>query len=84
MDTKKNGALHLDLACPERLNVIVAIQFIANEELKDLNHMFCLGIPCYKLYKEGLFSYVIILKYMCHFGMNSKKFNLKVKQKIKK
>jgi hypothetical protein len=27
-----------------------------NEQLKDLTHMFCLQIPCYKLYKEGLFS----------------------------
>ncbi len=40
-------------------------------------------IPCYKLYKEGLFSYVLTLKYMCHFGMSLKKLNLKVKHKIK-
>jgi hypothetical protein len=26
-----------------------------NEQLKDLTHMFCFQIPCYKLYKEGFF-----------------------------
>jgi hypothetical protein len=55
-----------------------------NEQLKDLTHMFCLRIPYYKLYKEGLFYYVFTLKYMCHFGMNWKTFNLKAKHKIKK
>jgi hypothetical protein len=54
-----------------------------NEQLKDLIHMICLQIPCYKLYKEDLFSYVLTLKYMCHFGMSSKKLKLKVKHKIK-
>jgi hypothetical protein len=68
LDTKNNGALPLDLACLERLIVIIATQFAINEQLKDLTHMICFGIPCYKLYKEGLFSYVFILKYMCHFG----------------
>jgi hypothetical protein len=73
----------LDPTCLERLNVIVAIQFATNEQVKDLTHMFCFWIPCYKLYKEGLFSCVLTLKYMCHFGMNFKKFNLKAKHKIK-
>ncbi len=73
----------MDLACLERLSVIVVIQFATNEQLKDLTHMFCLRIPCYKLYKENLFFYVLTLKYMCHFGMNFKKFNLKAKHKIK-
>ncbi len=41
--------------------------------------MLCLGIPCHKLYKEGVFSYVIMFKYMCHFGMSSKNLNLKSK-----
>jgi hypothetical protein len=67
---QKNGALPLDLACFEHLNVIVLTQFAINEQLKDLTHMFCLRIPRYKLYKEGLFSYVLTLKYMCHFGMS--------------
>jgi len=35
LDTKNNGALPLDLACFERLNVIVATQFATNEQLKD-------------------------------------------------
>jgi hypothetical protein len=74
----------LNLACFERLNVTVAIQFIMNEQLKDLTHMFCLQIPWYKLYKESLFSYVLTLKYMCHFGMTLKKLNLKTKHKINK
>ncbi len=69
----------LDMACLERLSVIIA----TNEQLKTLTHMFCIQIPCYKLYKEGLFSYVFTLKYMCHFGMNWKKLNLKAKHKIK-
>jgi hypothetical protein len=46
--------------------------------------MFCLQIPRYKLYREGLFSYVFTLKYMCHFRMSLTKFNLKAKHKIKK
>ncbi len=48
----------------------ITTQFTTNEQLKDLIHMFCLWIPYYKLYKEGLFSYIFTLKYMCHFGMN--------------
>ncbi len=80
----KNGAFPLDLACFEHLSVIVVTQFVNNEQLKDLTHMFCFEIPCYKLYEEGLFSYILTLKYMCHFGMNFKKFNLKAKHKIKK
>jgi hypothetical protein len=54
-----------------------------NEHLKDLTHMFYFWIPCYKLYKEGLFSYVFTLRYMCHFGMSWKKLNLNAKHKIK-
>jgi hypothetical protein len=57
--------------------------FTTNEQLKDLTQMFCLQIPYYKLYKEGLFLYVLTLKYMCHFGMNWKKLNRKAKHKIK-
>jgi len=34
--------LPLDLACLERLSVIIATQFAINEQLKDLTHMFCL------------------------------------------
>jgi hypothetical protein len=80
---KKNGTFPLDLACLEHLNVIVAIQFATNEQLKDLTHMFSLQIACYNLYKKGLFSYVLTLKYMCHFGMSLKNLNLKVKHKMK-
>jgi hypothetical protein len=54
-----------------------------NKQLKDLTHMFCFRIPCYKLYTEGLFSYVLKFKFMCHFGMSWKKFNPKAKHKIK-
>jgi hypothetical protein len=45
--------------------------------------MFCFWISYYKLYKKILFSYVLTLKYMCHFGINFKKFNVKEKHKIK-
>jgi hypothetical protein len=49
---------------------IIATQFRSKKQLKDFTHMFYLLIPCYKLYKEGVFSYVFTLKYMCYFGMN--------------
>jgi hypothetical protein len=57
---------------------------VNNEQLKELTQMFCLQIPCDKLYKEGLFSFVLTLKYMCHFGMNRKKFNPNAKHKFLK
>jgi len=62
----------------------IAIRFATKKQLKGLTFMFCLQIACYKLYKKDLFSYVFTLKYMCHFGMSSKKFNLKAKHKTKK
>jgi hypothetical protein len=34
MDTKNNGALPLDLACPERLTITIAIQFVIKKQLK--------------------------------------------------
>ncbi len=68
LDTKNNGALPLDLAYLECLSVIIVTPFANNEQLKDLTHMLCIWIPCYKLYKEGLFYYVLTLIYMCHFG----------------
>jgi hypothetical protein len=46
--------------------------------------MFYFQNPCNKLYKEGLFSYVLTLKYMCHFGMSLKRLNRKAKHKLKK
>jgi hypothetical protein len=55
LNTKNNKAHPLDLAYLERLeclNVIIATQFATNEQLKDLIHMFCLRISCYKLYKK--------------------------------
>jgi len=45
----------LDLGYLECLNVIGLIQFAINEQLKDLTHMICFQIPCYKLYKKELF-----------------------------
>ncbi len=82
LNTKNNKAHPLDLAYLECLNAIIATQFATNEQLKDLTHMFCLRISCYKLYKKGLFSYVLTLKYMCQFGMNLKKPNQKAKHKF--
>jgi hypothetical protein len=35
-----------------------------NEQLKDLTDMFCLQIPCYKLYKEG-FSFMFSHQNTC-------------------
>jgi hypothetical protein len=34
---------------------IVATQFAIKKQLKDLTQMFCVLIPCHKLYKEGVF-----------------------------
>ncbi len=51
---QNNGALPLDLAYFEHLSVIVVIQFATNEQLKNSTHMFCLQIPCYKLYIKKL------------------------------
>jgi hypothetical protein len=65
-----------------RLSVIFATHLQLNLQLKDLTHLIFLQIPCYKLYKEGLFFYILTLKYKCDFGMNSKKLNLKAKDKI--
>jgi hypothetical protein len=83
LNTKNNGTFPLDLACLECLNVLIVTQFATNEQLKDLTHMFYLRISYYKLYKKGLFSYVLTSKYMCHFGMNLRKLNPKTKHKIK-
>jgi len=58
---------------------IVATQFAVKEQLKDLTHMLCFWISYYKLYKEGMFSYVFTFKYMCHFGMSLEKLDLKGK-----
>ncbi len=79
LNIRNNRALPLDLACPKCLSVwsMVGLSYNCNsiaskEQLKKLFHMICLQIPCYKLYKEDLFSYILTLKYMCHFGMSSK------------
>jgi hypothetical protein len=58
----------------------IATQFTTNEELKNLTHMFCLGIPCYKLYKK---RFVLRWKYMCHFGINPKKKTWRQNKKLK-
>ncbi len=58
---------------------VVATQFVTKNQLENLTHMICLWIPCHKLYKECVFSYVFTLKYTCHFEMSSKKLNLKGK-----
>jgi len=41
---------------------VVAIQFATKKQLIYLIRMFCLWIPCHKLYKESIFSYVLTLK----------------------
>ncbi len=56
---------------------------VTNEQLKYWTHILYFWIPCYILYKEGLFFDVFTLKYMCHFRMNWKKLNRKAKHKIK-
>ncbi len=33
---------------------LVAIEFATNVQLKGLNHMFCLMMSFYKVYKEGV------------------------------
>jgi hypothetical protein len=63
--------------------ILIATQFLINVQLKDLTHMFSPRISFHKLYKEGLFSYVLTLKYMCPFGMRLKSLTLKTKHRIK-
>jgi len=53
---------------------LIAAQYAINVQLKDLTHMFCLWISSHKLYIKNVFYYVFTLKYMCQFGMSSKKF----------
>jgi len=74
---QKQWNLPLRSGMPWALKCYSCNSIATNEQLKDLTHMFCLRIPCYILYKEGFFFYVFTLKYMCHFGMNWKKFNPK-------
>ncbi len=63
----------------ENLSVVVTL-FVIKKQIEDLTqYIICFVIPCHKLYKEGVFSYVLTLKYTCHFGMSSKKLNLKDK-----
>jgi len=63
----------------ENLYVVVTL-FVTKKKLQDLTqYMICFWIPCHKLYKEGVFSYVLTLKYTCHFGMSSKKLGHKDK-----
>jgi len=81
---KKQWNPPFGISLPWMLKYYSCNSITTNEQLKDLTYMSCFRIPCYKLYKEGLFSYVLTLKYMCHFLMNFKKFNLKAKHKIKK
>jgi hypothetical protein len=45
--------------------------------------MLCFWIPCYKLYKEGVFSYVFTLIKCAILGWTQKKLTLKVEHKIK-
>jgi hypothetical protein len=83
---QKQWSTPLGFALPWMLKCYNCNSIATNEQLKDLTHMLCLWIPCYKLYKKGLFFYVFTLKYMCHFGMSWKKLNLKakhIKYKIK-
>jgi hypothetical protein len=75
LDIKNNGAFPLDPVDHECLSLLssvvlsyscnsIVIQFTTNEQLKYLTHIICFRIPCFKLYKEGLFSYVFTIKYM--------------------
>jgi len=58
---------------------LVTIQITTKKQLNFFTHMFDLWIPCHKLYKEDVLSYVLTLNYTSHFGMNSKKLNPKSK-----
>jgi len=58
---------------------VIVTQFVIFKKLKIVTDMLCLWIPCHNLYKAVVFSYVLMFKYMCHFGMSSKNLNLKNK-----
>jgi hypothetical protein len=57
----------------------IVTQFAINMQLKYLTHMFCPWFSSHKLYKKGVISSVLTLKYMCPYWMKAKKFNLKNK-----
>jgi hypothetical protein len=80
---KKKWSPPLGFGMPWVLKCYNCNSIAINEQLKNLTHMFCFLIPCYKLYEKGLLFYVLTLKYMCHLGMSWKKLNLKAKHKIK-
>ncbi len=71
---KKQWNLPFGSSLPWMLKCYSYNSIATNEQLKDLTYI---------LYKKCLFLYVFTFKYMCHFGMNLKKFNLKPKHKIK-
>ncbi len=77
LDARNNKALPLDPTYHERLSVLSPTSLLdscnsiaTKEQLKGSTHMFCLRIPCYKLYKKGLFFYVLTLKYLCHMSQS--------------
>ncbi len=72
LNTPKKWSLPLGSNLPWMLKCYSCNSIATNEHLKDLTHMLCFRISCYKLYKGGLFSYVLTFKYMCHFGMSLK------------
>ncbi len=76
MDPTYHGRLSVrsPTGLPDSCNSI-ATQFATKEQLKGSTHMFCLRIPCYKLYKEGLIFYVLTLKYLCHMSQSQTMIN---------
>jgi len=62
---------------------IIATQFVIQKQLKDLTHMLCVWIWCHKLYKNGVFFYVLTLKYTPISRQVQKSLTLKTKHEIK-
>jgi len=53
-------------------NVFCSFNSITTKvQLKTLTHMLCFKISFHEIYKKGVISCILTLKYMCHVGMNS-------------
>jgi len=56
--------------------LLITTQFATNVQLKDLTHKFFFNLISQIMQKNV--DFVLTLKYMCQFGMSSKKFNPKI------
>jgi len=56
-------------ACGEYIYIYIYNSIATRVSLKDITHMFY--FQYHKLFKGGVSSRILTLKYMCHVGMSS-------------